>query len=60
MKTRGGVHSRSASGCGYGWSLNKAVCPYSLALAMFLSILFPVRKVNTPIKNRYFRVENMF
>lgn len=27
---------------------------------MFLSILFPVRKVNTPMKNRYFRVENMF
>ena len=33
---------------------------YCLALAMFLSILLPVRKVKPPRTNRYFRVANMF
>ncbi len=34
--------------------------PYCLALAMFLSILFPVRNVKPPMATRYFRVVNMF
>ncbi len=46
------------NGSGYGSGLNHH--PYCLALAILLSILFPVRKVKRPMIARYFKVVNMF
>ena len=43
-----------------GASIIQSMVTYCLALAMFLSILLPVRKVKPPRINRYFRVLNMF